>query len=929
MHQNIQSLSGKLLQLEAILNSNNVDILMLTEHWITKNAQMVSTFIPNYKIATYFCRSISIHGGCAILCRSNVSYNVVDVTEYSIEGVIECACLELFNVDVVVIVIYRPPNGDFFLFLELFCALLNKFNNTKHLVVGGDFNIDLLKNSNNKLYLTDLLALYSLRPTIFSPTRITPTTATCLDNFFVSEFLANFTIKNIDFNLSDHNAQIVKIKLVDRSTNENTPKYILKRNMCSENVNLFVRALSDEDWSTVFSQSCPERAFEMFSGTIVECFRAHFPLKRVKPKKNPAKHSACLMTDAILKLKEKVCMFADLSRKYPELKPVCRDLNQEYKSKLMENKLKFNDNRIGQSLNKNKTMWAIINEVKSKNSGNRDIIIMENGVALSDEEVANNFNVHFTTSHLNQNNNSKDYNFLDKNIPLFNPSFFLSPVNESIILTYIAKLKSTNSCGFDEISNTLLKSSRREIAKPLTFIINLCFEKGIFPEALKISKVLPLFKKGKKDCYDNYRAISLVSSFSKIIELAFLDQLQKFFFKNNLLLGTQHGFIKNKSVDTALVDFYSSIVAAIDRKKLSLGLFIDYSRAFDCVDYDLLLAKIFRYGVRGVALKFLSSYLHNRYQVVSVNNSLSSELALKAGVPQGSILGPFLYLIFANDLSLYIKSRNNVEIACYADDTNFLITNRYLPDLKTQAQNIYNDIIHWSDKNLLKLNKDKTVTLLFKQDKPESLQKDFPLADSVKILGIFFDSNLTWSVHIDALCEKVLRGCYGLRTLKNHCSRDSLITLYYSSIHCHLRYGILLWGTSSSSQRVFVLQKYALRILNNLAPRVSCRDSFKQLGILTITGLYIFEICCFVFKNKDIFLKNQLNHGYLTRFKGNLIPGQHSTALYQKSVIYMGCRIYNSLSDDIKGSNTLYLFKKRLKLLLIQKNCYSMNEFYL
>lgn len=925
MHQNIQCLSNKILPLEVTLAKNNIDILLLTEHWLL-NDQIKSINMSNYFLASSFTRSNSIHGGTAIFCISDkYVIKTRSVDQFCIEGVFECSCIEITNLNIIVIAIYRPPlNAKYNIFLETLSNLLeNMCSNRKSIVLGGDFNIDfLMHNEHETLHLTDLLSTYGFVSTIASPTR--KASRRCIDNFLINSQITDYHTNNINLHLSDHLSQFIFIKLSSAPI-ENVKKFYFIRKINSENTARFCSYLKAENWQYVYSQSCPNLAFKNFLNIVSYYFDLSFPQIRVSGNQKNINRNKWLTQD-LLELRDRVCLLSDLSQKYPELRNTCKNLNIEYKNRLSVSKRNYYDNIINSSSNKMKCMWKVINELQNKKVTENEIKITDNGSQLSDLEIANKFNIYFT-SH-NQDTTNEDYQFLNDNIPMYEKSFFLSPVSELEVISYINRLKPSNSSGYDHVSNNLLKQCKFELSSPLVFLINMCYETGVFPDILKLTKVIPLHKKGDPNICSNYRGISLISSFSKVLEIAMTDQLVSYFYKNNILSSTQHGFTKNKSVTTALFEFHNLIVNAVEKKIHPYGLFIDFSRAFDCVNHKLLLTKLFRYGVRGPVLNLFNSYLDNRNQIVEVNGGIKSDSCkIRLGVPQGSVLGPFLFLIFANDLISFIKQTPNVHIVCYADDTNFLVTGKDFGSSLNTVNIIYSKIILWSEKNFLNLNKDKTISVIFKQNNI-SVRDNLNLQESVKMLGVTFQSDLGWFGHIDNLCDKLKKCCYALRCLKTSCSQKILLTLYYANIHSQLRYGILIWGTSHCAQRAFIIQKYAVRIIMGLNKFDSCRSSFKDLKILTVANIYIYEICCFVFANKSIFLANQVNHDHLTRYKNNFLSDQHSTSLYQKGAFFNGCKIFNSLPEELKHTSNVFIFKKRLRALLLEKNCYTIGEFF-
>lgn len=875
------------------------------------------------------------HGGVAIYKRQSLqsTINIIPVLDFCREGILECCCIEIVSYKIILAVIYRPPSDNFNLFLSLCNGLLNKIVNSNRLVIlGGDFNLDFLSINRNVTLFTDLLLSYELNVTIKVPTRITEDTSTCIDNFIVSSNCNNYVAKTIDLNLSDHISQLLIIA-TKKITEKNT--YTYRRNLCQDNIRLFTSNLEKENWEQVFNETCPNSAFDIFLNILLYNFEQCFPVRRFLNKHKYEGNE--WITEELLQMKSRISFYNDLAKTHPEYKDLSRVANNNYKKKLESAKKEYHDREIREANNKTKTMWNIISKLQGKERQQKYIHIVQNDTLISDEEAANNFNEHFINSQKNMNL-AKDFDFLRSNIPVCHRSFFLAPLTETDVLTLINNLKSSNACGYDEISNNLIKKCKFSLSSPLTHIINLSFQTGTFPTQFKLAIVLPLYKKGDPNDYQNYRAINLLPSLSKLFELSVKEQLTVFLNQNNILSPTQHGFTKSKSTETALCAFHERIVNAMDNKQYTIGLFVDFSRAFDCVDHELLLEKLNRYGIRGIPLKFFTSYLENRNQIVKLNDVYSNKYNVDKGVPQGSILGPLLFLIFANDLAYFLKNTPGIYIVTYADDTNLLLTERAIEPLRILTEKTYQNIITWAEKNCLYLNKSKTTYLPFSIKKTttdfengfaRNDNADVVLSTSTKILGVHFDRNLQWDCHIDVLTKKLTSSCYGLRFLTNHCSRDILLTLYYANFHSHMRYGIINWGNSTHIHRVFVLQKYAVRIIAKLNYRDSCRDAFKQLRILSVASTYIFEVCSFIYNNKSLFSVYNLKHEYHTRHKDILQPNSHRTTMYQKNFFYNGCKLYNALSNDITSSGNIHIFKKRLKEYLVYKNCYSVNDFFL
>ena len=297
-------------------------------------------------------------------------------------------------------------------------------------------------------------------------------------------------------------------------------------------------------------------------------------------------------------------------------------------------------------------------------------------------------------------------------------------VDKNEILGIVKSLKNKISSGNDEILTSLFKFSITAIVKPLVHIINNSLTYGIFPEKqLKQALVIPVYKKGDETQIENYRPISLLSCFSKIFEKVMSNRITEHMLENNLINNNQHGYLKGRSTQTALFQFTENIIKSLENKQLPIGLFLDLSKAYDTLNYTILTRKLELYGIRGIVLKWVISYLTHRKQKVVIGhgvNRVSSEyLEVTLGVPQGSVIGPLLFILYTNDITELCD--NSCVITNYADDTNLLLTASSLPTLIDNTKLVMSKASDWFTKNKLILNSSKTNIVLFKTSRSKIL----------------------------------------------------------------------------------------------------------------------------------------------------------------------------------------------------------------
>ena len=402
------------------------------------------------------------------------------------------------------------------------------------------------------------------------------------------------------------------------------------------------------------------------------------------------------------------------------------------------------------------------------------------------------------------------------------------------------------------------------------------------------------------------------------------NRITSYLESNNLLCSDQFGFRKNKSTLHAVADLVNRILTALDKKEKCTGVFCDLSKAFDCVDHQLLLQKLKNHGITGIPKNWFESYLTNRTQRVQINSNnvtfSSSQGKINFGVPQGSILGPILFIIYVNDLTQHITSAKST---IFADDTSLIITHESKESLHDLTSQAIKQAECWFYDNNLTLNKEKTYQLTFCHK--TNLDLNIVNDKHVKFLGLYVDSALNWNVHLNKLSKKLASACFALYRMRNYCSIPKLKEIYCAYFESHLRYGIIFWGQAPYNNNIFKIQKRAIRTIFKKNKLHSCKLLFNKLDILTLPSLYIFEMLMYVKLNPSLFV-NEIHHDYHTRKKQLFNSQQHNTALFEKGVLYMGKKLMNKIPESVLKSN-VNIFKIRIKNMLLKNMFYLLKDF--
>ncbi|CAF4883968.1 unnamed protein product [Pieris macdunnoughi] len=516
-------------------------------------------------------------------------------------------------------------------------------------------------------------------------------------------------------------------------------------------------------------------------------------------------------------------------------------------------------------MDKVKATWKIINEESGKTSDKRtDYMLKVKGKLIkSDPEVASSFEEFFTNVPLNTTKSldsspAAAISLLEKCVPECNIKFQFKHITCNDIVKTFKLINLKKSKDIWGMSTVILNSVINVISSELSIIFNRCIDCGVFPDEMKLSKITPLFKAGSESDPSNFRPVSVLPALSKVFEKIMLDQLSLHFNKNKLLHNKQYGFTKGRSTIDAGVKLISDIFNAWEESYDGVGVFCDLSKAFDCVHPDILVGKLQHYGVDGKASSLMNSYLKGRIQRVHVNGVTSPGSQVSMGVPQGSILGPFLFLIYINDLPFFVNEVH--EMVLFADDTSLLFKVNRNNVLLDDVNNSISRIVNWFNVNNLLLNENKTKCIRFtttsvKRDIGNLKIKDSELnfVDKTVFLGITIDSKLQWGPHIETLSNRLSSAAYAVKKIRQFTDEDTAKIVYHSYFHSVMSYGILLWV-----------------LLQRFNPYLCCRSGLFGVFVVFLRGSRLQKINhslygnCIRFYNK---LPSEIRELSLNKFK--------------------------------------------------------------
>jgi hypothetical protein len=816
--------------------------------------------------------------------------------------------------------LYRPPSSPVALWETISRNIDHVLSrHPSHTVIlTGDLNENLLSDRHN--HLKNLMYEHSLYQLVTEATR--PASNSLLDPVITNNPSMLQNCKPIAPICSDHTPVTFTVETSPFSKQTCFKRHIWLYDRADWN--LFCENLAHYNWQNLINENDIDGSTKTLTNAILDSASTSIPNKTVtiRPNSNTWMNahikSVMRKRDKMYKVWSKnktEINRTNFTRLRNQVVDLIRNAKREH---LNKTQTKIELNKVG-----SKDWWKICKELLKGNRNFAHIppLLNDDKHILDPKEKAELFNQYFASV--------SDLDDSHSQLPVLNKytnsTLELLEFTEDEVLKTLKNLDVHKAVGPDKLSPRLLQEGRHIIVKPLTMLINKSLSTGKFPQAWKIASLTPIHKKSRKDLVSNYRPISLLSVMSKVMERLVCQKLHSYL--STLLVPNQSGFRPNHSTITQLLEIYQEIVKAIDEHKEIFFIFFDISKAFDRVWHQGLLFKLRQYGISGSLITWFESYLKNRSQKVTLQGAESSLREIRAGVPQGSVLGPLLFLIFINDLPLSIQSN----IKMFADDTCLYIAD---PNLETKEITLNQDISNvsnWAKQWLVDFNPQKTVSLLVtKRQNPSHinmLMEDTPIIqlDMHKHLGVIINNKGTWTDHINNLLDSTLNKLNMLKSLKYILNRQSLEIMYKSFVRSSLEYADVIWDNLSiaDKDKLEKVQLQALRIITGLTISTPKEYIYIESGIDPLETRRqqhrLIQFYKIINGSSPDTLQQLLpprtheRSRYNTRNQSDFTIYKCNTELYKSSFFPKTVSEWNKLPTPVKESESVAIFKTRIK----------------
>ena len=840
--------------------------------------------------------------------------------------------------------IYRHPRktlAEISNFSQQMYKTLDQCSNIP-LVLFGDINVDTLEDNEPSVQnYTNMLSSTGCQNLIHIPTCFSETSRSALDHVITNIEEGKIQSAVINHATTDHMPVFAMIKT---QTNGHSTKNAKDEDITWQFINdkkkdEFIIALT-EKLTKIDLNNHPEQMLadlvEATQSIIDNCF----PEKKLSNRERKRAQTPWFDCNIFKEEKTQSRLFRRFIKSND---PADHRIYKTFRKKLSKKKYKAKRAYFRKLLSNAKNSedksatWKVINKIFGRKDKTRvypDKVTSPNQSDKSDpKHIANALNGHFASvaKKLAAKLPKTNINHMSYTGKENKSSMYLKKIELREIIEIITNMSLKKAMGYDKIPPKIIKWAPEVFAPILLVIFNKCFDQGYYPDIMKVGKVSPIYKKGERNENNNYRPITVLTQFNQIFERLISKRLQSFFDKFELFTKKQFGFLKKHCTEHAILDLKECIIKNLEKKEVTAVLFLDLQKAFDTVNHDILLQKLHHYGVRGNAHKLLSSYLSGRKQFTKVRNAASELASILWGVPQGSILGPILFLIFINDL----PNASELSSWLFADDTALEMSSKNVNNLERSFNYEVSKVQDWLLANRLSVHyEDKTQYMLIygpnlKKDETSNFRlimggNQIERTKNYKYLGITIDDKLNWKVHINELCSKLATVCGVLSKVRHYLDRKSLLLIYHALFESRMRYAILGWGTASEHDlsKVKVLQNRAVRFITFSSFRTSSAPLFSKLKILPFQEILFLQRAIFMhnlhYKNLPFVLSvycHQPDHRYSTRYATSLnyVLPPTATNRGQASIKFTGPKAWAKVPKHLKEVAFRRPFSKKLK----------------
>ena len=754
--------------------------------------------------------------------------------------------------------------------LELMDKAEKAIQEKTEVIIMGDINVNtgIIHEQGGHRYLKEIIETFTINNNM----------AQLVQNYtrsrVVSGKLQNSTIDHVYTNMPDN---ITDLSQINPASSDHSMIYFTRKTGYIKNIDqaqerrcfkfyieeLFNEELANRNWEAVLGEQDVDKAVEKLSTNICTVLDRHAPLKKfvTKPKQKKA-----ISEETAKELKKRDTLLEEYKRLRTEESLQAWKVSKKRVVGYLKRDKKTTDTKDLSSPTK---AWQHLNNhrgPKAIRGGPPTKLIIGGKETSSSEKIVEHMNRHFIDK-IEINREKIENKKADSTIkggqmePMDTEGFDIQEVNEGEVLNIITHMKKSKVCGEDNIPNRVIYDCREIILRPLTYIINLSIRQGYFPKAWKTSKTIPLHKKDSKQLAANYRPISLLSKLSLVYEKIIHGQISKHFIKNNLFHHNQHGYLKNRSCMTALLTVYDKWVRAVNEKKLVGVLCMDLTAAFDLVDRDILVEKLRAYGAGTRTQKWIDSYMRDRKQFVIVNTTKSRTRAVKWGVPQGSRLGPLLFLIFVNDM---MKTVEHGSCEMYADDSAITVMGDSTSEIQNKLEANAKKITKWLEENYLMLAPEKSELMIVsnkqtvKQIQNVEIQVEGKIIrqkQQIRLLGITLDSNLSFNMYVNGNGTRGEKGL--IQTLSNRLWLIDSMRKSMSENTCRMLMNGIFWGTMCYGMELYAGQNKntikQLQLLEDRSVKIvtgqkATKETLDRCKWLTIENTLIKQTLMTIYK---------------------------------------------------------------------------------